>query len=299
MPKQTLIFENPVQLSTTRNSMLKIVYKDKPDDITYRAIEDIAIILIDNHSASITTPLIGKLAEQNVAVVFCNEKHMPSSMLMNLDANTLQEKYFRLQLDAPLPLKKQMWKNVVKAKIKNQALHLRSLGKKHDRLLKYATGVLSGDSSNREGIAAQFYWKELFGKEFIRDRFGEHPNDFLNYGYTLLRAATARALMASGLLPSLGIFHRNYYDAFPLADDIMEPYRPFVDHVVFQLSLQKKKNLDKETKHKFMELYYTEVSFGEQMVQLGTCLTYTTASVTKFFMGETKNIAYPRISCGS
>ena len=148
---------------------------------------------------------------------------MPTSMLMNLDANTLQEKYFRLQLDAARPLKKQMWKNVVENKIKNQA----------------------------------------------------------------------------GLLKCLGIFHRNYYDAFPLADDIMEPYRPFVDHVVFQLSLQKKKNLDKETKHKFMELYYTEVPSGEQRVQLGTCLTYTTVSVAKFFMGETKNISYPRISCGS
>ncbi|MBR2058100.1 MAG: CRISPR-associated endonuclease Cas1 [Fibrobacter sp.] len=132
MPKQTLVFESPVQLSV-QNSMLKIAYKDNPDNVTLRAIEDIAIILIDNHSASLTTPLIGKLAEQNVAVVFCNERHMPSSMLMNLDANTLQEKYFRLQLDAPLPLKKQMWKNVVEAKIKNQALHLKSLGKKHVR----------------------------------------------------------------------------------------------------------------------------------------------------------------------
>ena len=297
MPKQTLIFESPVQLST-HNSMLKIVYKDKPDDVTYRAIEDIAIILINNHSASLTTPLIGRLSEQNVAVVFCNEKHMPTSMLMNLDANTLQEKYFRLQLEASLPLKKQMWKNVVENKIKNQAGLLKTLGKNADRLAKYANNVLSGDSSNREGIAAQCYWKELFGKGFIRDRFGEYPNDFLNYGYTLLRAATARALMASGLLPSLGIFHRNYYDAFPLADDIMEPYRPFVDQVVLQAFQQKKRKLDKETKHKFLELYYTEVPFGEQRVQLGTCLTYTTASVAKFFMGETKNISYPRISCG-
>ena len=298
MPKQTLVFENLVQLSV-QNSLLKITYKDDPENITYRAIEDLAIILIDNHSASLTTPLIGKLSEQNVAVVFCNEKHMPASMLMNLDANTLQEKYFRLQLEAPLPLKKQMWKNVVEAKIKNQALHLKALGKKYDRLLKYATNVLSGDTSNREGLAAQYYWKELFGKDFIRDRFGEHPNDFLNYGYTLLRAATARALMASGLLPSLGIFHRNYYDAFPLADDIMEPYRPFVDQIVYKLHSNKKKKLDKEVKKIFLEMFYANVPFGEQMVQLGTCLTYTTASVEKFFMGETKNLVYPRVSCGS
>ena len=298
MPKQTLVFENLVQLSV-QNSLLKITYKDDPENITYRAIEDLAIILIDNHSASLTTPLIGKLSEQNVAVVFCNEKHMPASMLMNLDANTLQEKYFRLQLEAPLPLKKQMWKNVVEAKIKNQALHLKALGKKYDRLLKYATNVLSGDTSNREGLAAQYYWKELFGKDFIRDRFGEHPNDFLNYGYTLLRAATARALMASGLLPSLGIFHRNYYDAFPLADDIMEPYRPFVDQIVYKLHCNNKKKLDKEVKKIFLEMFYANVPFGEQMVQLGTCLTYTTASVAKFFMGETENLVYPRVSCGS
>ncbi len=223
---------------------------------------------------------------------------MPTSMLMNQDANTLQEKYFRLQLDAARPLKKQMWKNVVENKIKNQAGLLKCLGKNADRLAQYATNVLSGDSNNREGIAAQFYWKELFGKGFIRDRFGDHPNDFLNYGYTLLRAATARALMASGLLPSLGIFHRNYYNAFPLADDIMEPYRPFADQIVYKLYSNKKKKLDKEVKKNFLEMFYSNVSFGEQMVQLGTCLTYTTASVTKFFMGETKNIAYPRISCG-
>jgi len=298
MPKQTLVFESPVQLSV-QNSMLKIASKDNPEEATFRTIEDIAIILIDNHSASLTTPLIGKLSEQNIAVVFCNEKHMPTSMLMNLDANTLQEKYFRLQLEAPQPLKKQMWKNVVETKIKNQALHLKSLSKKHDRLLKYATSVLSGDTSNREGLAAQYYWKELFGRDFIRDRFGEHPNDFLNYGYTLLRAATARALMASGLLPSLGIFHRNYYDAFPLADDIMEPYRPFVDQIAYKLHHNKKKKLDKEVKKAFLEMFYTNIPFGEQMVQLGTCLTYTTASVAKFFMGETKNLVYPRISCGS
>lgn len=297
MPKQTLVFENPVQLSL-HNSLLKIAYKENPDEVCFRAIEDIGTILIDNHSASLTTPLIAKLSEYNVAVVYCNEKHMPISMLMNLDANSLQEKYFRLQLNASQPLKKQMWKNIVEAKIKNQALFLKSRNKKNEKMFKYASSVLSGDSSNREGLAAQFYWKELFGKNFIRDRFGEYPNNQLNYGYALLRAAIARALMSSGLLPSLGIFHRNYYNAFPLADDIMEPYRPFVDQIVYKLFCTKQKTLNKNIKGMFLELFYTSVPLGEQMVQLNTCLSYTTASVTKFLMGETKNIVYPRIVCG-
>ena len=297
MPKQTLVFETPVQLSL-KQSQLCISYKDSPEQETFRAIEDIAIILIDNHSVNITVPLLGELAENNVAVVFCDQKHMPTSMLMNLDANSIQEKYFRLQLEAKEPLKKQMWKNIVETKIRNQAQFLKLFNKNSDKLARYINCVKSGDTTNCEGHAAQIYWKELMGKGFIRDRFGEYPNTFLNYGYTILRAATARALMGSGLLPALGIFHRNYYDAFPLADDIMEPYRPFIDQVVIRLMEQKQRRLTKEAKHAFLELFYQEIPFGEQMVQLGTSLTYTTASVAKFYAGETKALAYPRVICG-
>ena len=297
MPKQTLVFESAVQLSL-KNGQMNISYKDNPEQEHFRAIEDIAMILVDNHSVSLTVPLLGELAENNVAVVFCDQKHMPASMLMNLDANCRQEKFFRLQLEASEPTKKQMWKNVVETKIRNQAQLLETLGRSTNKLIRYTTSVRSGDTTNCEGHAAQIYWKELMGKGFIRDRFGEFPNSFLNYGYTILRAATARALMGSGLLPALGIFHRNYYDAFPLADDIMEPYRPFVDQVVIQLVAQKQRKLTKEAKHAFLELFYKEVPFGEQMVQLGTCLTYTAASVAKFFAGETKAIAYPRVICG-
>lgn len=297
MPKQTLVFENPAQLSL-KHSQLCIEYKDKPGEEYFRAIEDIAIILVDNHSVFITVPLLGILAENNVAVVFCDQTHMPSSMLMNLDSNCMQEKFFRLQLEANEPTKKQMWKNIIEIKIRNQAQLLETLGKNTNKLIKYMNTVHSGDSTNCEGLAAQAYWKELMGKNFIRDRFGEYPNSLLNYGYTILRAATARALMGSGLLPSLGIFHRNYYDAYPLADDIMEPYRPFVDKLVIQLMQQKQRKLTKEVKHAFLELFYQDVPFGEQMVQLGTCLTLTTSSVTKFLSGDTKTLAYPRILCG-
>jgi len=297
MSKQTLIFENPVQLSL-KQSQLCITYKDSPEQEHFRAIEDIAMILVDNHSVFITIPLLGVLAENNVAVVFCDQKHMSASMLMNLDANCKQQKFFRLQIEASVPTKKQMWKNVVELKIRNQAQLLESLGKNATKLFKYTNCVRSGDSTNCEGHAAQIYWKELMGKGFVRDRFGECPNTFLNYGYTILRAATAKALMSSGLLPALGIFHRNYYDAFPLADDIMEPYSPFIDQVVIKLMKQKQRSLTKEVKHSFLELFYQDVPFGEQMVQLGTCLNYTASSVAKFFAAETKTLSYPRIICG-
>ena len=256
MSKQTLVFDSPSMLSI-KNGLLSIVREEKEEVL--KAFEDIQTILIDHHSVSLTIPLLNRLSEEQIAVVFCNERHFPQSMLMDLETNSLQTKYYRKQIEASLPMKKQIWKQVVEAKIRNQSRLLNELFQCGDVLQKYYANVKSGDSTNREGVAANCYWKKLLGKDFIRDRFGYEPNNLLNYGYALLRSAMARALMDSGLMPTLGVFHRNYFNSFPLADDIMEPYRPFVDRKVMELYLAGKKEVDKEFKLAMLSLYYDEL----------------------------------------
>lgn len=233
MIKQTLTFQNPASLSL-RNKQLIIHLKDLDMEIT-RPIEDIGVIIVENPMVKLTIPLLNELTDYNVAVVFCDNQAMPKSMLMTLDGNATLQETHRSQLEATLPMKKQIWRQVVESKIKNQSALLKKLGKDGDVLKPYYSNVKSGDSDNREGVAARIYWKMLLGDEFRRERDGVSPNAFLNYGYSILRAAVARSLLGSGLYPAFGVFHRNRYNAFPLADDMMEPYRPFVDELVYHL----------------------------------------------------------------
>ncbi len=284
MPKQTLVITSKAQLSV-KNGMLMVV-KEEEEEI-FRSFDDLQTIIIDNHSVSLTIPLLNKLSEKSILVVFCNEKHCPQSMLMDLESNSLQTKFFRYQIEASVPLKKQLWKQIIEKKIRNQSNLLIKLFDCDDVLQKYYTNVKSGDSSNREAIAANIYWKMLFGKNFIRDRYGDKPNDMLNYGYVLLRTSITRALMDSGLMPTIGIFHRNYYDSFPLSDDIMEPYRPFIDNKVYELFLQGRTEINKHFKHDILELFYKELSHDE--------LTKTTASLANIFCQNSKIIYYPNL----
>jgi CRISPR-associated protein Cas1 len=282
MSKQTLFFDSPSMLSI-KNGLLSIVREGKEEVL--KAFEDIQTILIDHHSVSLTIPLLNRLSEEQIAVVFCNERHFPQSMLMDLETNSLQTKYYRKQIEASLPMKKQIWKQVVEAKIRNQSRLLNELFQCGDVLQKYYANVKSGDSTNREGVAANCYWKKLLGKDFIRDRFGYEPNNLLNYGYALLRSAMARALMDSGLMPTLGVFHRNYFNSFPLADDIMEPYRPFVDRRVMELYLAGKKEVDKEFKLAMLSLYYDDLKRD--------VLTKTTASLVNVYCQTSRVVYYP------
>ncbi len=228
MIKQTLFFSSPVSLSLKYNQ-IEIKFRDV-DEIITRPIEDVGVVIIENPMVHITMPLLSALANNNVAVVFCDDRCMPNSMLMPLESNSIQQEIYKIQFDATQPNKKRIWKEIIESKIRNQATLLNKLGLDGNVLKPYYMNVLSGDSDNREGAAAKIYWQQLFGKYFVRNREGCYPNSMLNYGYTVLRAAVTRALLGSGLFPLLGIFHRNRYNAFPLADDIMEPYRPFVDY---------------------------------------------------------------------
>lgn len=288
MIKQTLMFTTPVSLSM-KNNQLVITRKDT-DDVVTRPIEDIGFIVVANQMVKMTVPLLNALADNNVSVIFCDGKQMPKSMLMALEGNTTQQESYRYQMEATEPTKKRAWKQVVESKVRNQASLLNNIGQDGDVLKPYYMNVKSGDSDNREGAAARIYWSMLFGKTFKRDREGKQPNMMLNYGYAILRAAMARALVGSGLYPAFGIFHRNRYNAFPLADDMMEPYRPFVDEIVYHLYMDGAiDELTNEVKTQLLRVLFVDVRIGKMMKPLELALSMTTASLAKAFKdGETK-----------
>ncbi len=293
MLKRTLYIANPYHL---RYKNCQMVLESKTGECKSVPVEDIGFVVLEHPQISISMPLLSALNANNVAVIFCNEKHMPNAMLLNLDGNNLQSEIFRHQIDASLPLKKNLWKQTIEAKINNQAALLQKLGLSNNNLLALAKEVKSDDSTNREGHAARLYWKQLFGDNFIRERFGAHPNPLLNYGYILLRSAVARSLTGSGLLATLGIHHHNKYNAFCLADDIMEPYRPYVDELVYQMDKKYEwvDNLEKEHKAELLTLFTTDVIIGKNKRPLMVALAQTTASLAKCFTGETKKIVYPK-----
>lgn len=292
MLKRALFFSTPLYLSLRDNKII-IDSKLMPDKTQTVPIEDVGYVILENQQINITLPLLNALSDNNVAVIFCGENCMPNAMLMNLDSNKTQGEVYRAQLEASEPLKKNLWKQIVEAKIQNQSAVLRKFDKDGTKLKPYYMNVKSGDTDNREGISAKIYWKELFGNNFIRSREGTEPNNLLNYGYTILRAAVARALMGSGLFPAFGIFHRNRYNAFPLADDIMEPYRPFVDAIVFEMYANGITKLDNESKAQLVSILFTDTTFSNITRPLEVGLSTTTASLAKCFMGKSKKIIYP------
>lgn len=293
MLKRTLFFSNPFHLSVKDR---QLVATPKPEgEIRQVPIEDVGFMVIDHSQITITPKLLEQLVYFNVAVVFCDSRHHPQSMLLNLDGNHLQNEHFRNQIAASEPLKKQLWKQVVEQKIMNQAAHLRKQGKNHAVVEGFSRSVKSGDADNREGAAAREYWKQLMGEGFVRDRHGEWPNAALNYGYIVLRAAVARALMGSGLLPTLGIHHHSRYNAYCLADDMMEPYRPYVDDIVFDIyqSYPGTEELNKELKAELLKIMTVDTVFDQVTRPLMVGLSQTTASLARCFAGDSRRLELP------
>lgn len=292
MLKRTLVFSQPISLSL-KNRQLVLAYKDMPTETRTIPIEDIGVVVIEHQQVSVTVPLLNALVECNVQVVFCNGKGMPASMLYNLDGNNMQGEILRNQLNCGEVLKKQLWKQVVEAKIRDQARLLEKVGKDGDLLKPYYAHVKSGDADNREGIAARIYFQALFGPDFIRNRHAQDHNILLNYGYMVLRAAVARALVSSGLFPALGLFHHHRSNAFPLADDLMEPYRPFVDEVVYALVSQGKVQLTKEVKSELIQVLYADTLFERTSRPLSVGLSQTTASLVRCYAKEQSLLVLP------
>ena len=292
MITQILFFTKPASLSMKYNQLV-IRFRDREDIIT-RPIEDIGVIIIENQMVQMTVPLMNALADNNVAVVLCDGKCMPSSMLMPLESNSVQQEVYRFQIEASLPVKKRIWKDIVEAKIRNQASSLDLAGYDGNVLKPYYSNVLSGDSDNREGAAAKVYWQQMYGPDFIRGREEDIINSMLNYGYAVLRAAVVRALLGSGLFPAFGLFHRNRYNAFPLADDVMEPYRPFVDIAVYALlSGQPDICMDTMTKQALVKILASDVRMNGKTRPLQIALSSTTSSLVKALKDKKERIVYP------
>jgi CRISPR-associated protein Cas1 len=308
MIKKTLYFENPAYLSM-KNKQLVIKIPEVEKNESFPAsfkekhiktipIEDIGVILFDNKQITYTNGLMGALIENNCAVITCGENRMPVAMTLPLDGNTVQSERFRSQIEASLPLNKQLWQQTVQAKISNQAYVLRAT---ENVIVKnmyvWVDQVKSGDTDNHEGRAAVYYWNNMFSgiKDFRRGRDGAPPNNLLNYGYAILRAIVARALISSGLLPTFGIHHRNRYNAYCLADDIMEPYRPFVDRLVSETvsSGDCINELTKDIKIRMLTIPVLDVIINGQRSPLMVAASQTTASLARCYAGEIRKISYP------
>lgn len=308
MIKKTLYFGNPAYLSLANGQLvikLPEVEKQhalptsiKNGSITTFPIEDLGIIVLDNRQITLTHGLIIALMANCTVIISCDEHHLPFGLMLPMMSNTTFNERVRYQLEATLPLKKQLWQQTVKRKIENQAY---LIGTRTSKSIAYmhvcADRVKSGDSDNQEALAAAYYWKNIFPDipDFIRGQDGLPPNNLLNYGYSILRAVVARSLVISGLLPVMGIHHHNKYDAYCLADDIMEPYRPFVDQTVLDIMAKNEQieELKKEIKRDLLSIPTVDVKIGGKRSPLMVAVAQTTASLAKCFSGESRKIAYP------
>ena len=310
MIKRTLYFGNPAYLSKTNKQLLvrlpeveknnSLPESFKKEAVATIPIEDIGMVIIDHQQVIISQGLMASLMENNAAVVVCSETHHPSGLFMPLDVNTLQHERFKAQITSSLPLKKQLWQQTITAKIENQAAVLGSLKRENNKLLVFARNVKSGDPENVEGRASYYYWSTLFppSMNFTRKRDGAPPNNMLNYGYAILRAIVARSLVASGLLPTLGIHHSNKYNAFCLADDMMEPYRPVVDRLVYDIAEKGNlpESLTPDIKKQLLALPTADVVIDGERSPLMVATQRTAASLAQCFDGKLKKITYPQLS---
>ena len=310
MIKKTLCFSNPIYLSL-RNAQLVLHIpevennKTLPEAIKKEAertipIEDIGVVVLDNRRITITSGAMEALLENNCAVITCNQKSMPVGLLLPLCGNTTQNERFRSQLEASLPLRKQLWQQTIKQKILNQEHVLRiNTAQETNCMRVWSNDVRSGDPDNLEARTAAYYWKNVFTTypNFVRDREGTPPNNLLNYGYAILRAIIARALVGSGLLPTLGIHHHNRYNAYCLADDIMEPYRPYVDQLVLDIIQCNSEisDITRDLKMQLLGIPMLDVVINGKRSPLMIAAQQTTASLTRCFAGENKRISYPEM----
>lgn len=310
MIKRTLYFGNPTYLSVKLGQLEIRLPEVEGNDTLPEAfktsmvksvpIEDIGVIILDHKRITITQAALAELLDNNTAVITCNDSRMPSGLLLPLSGNTVQSERFQDQIDASLPLKKQLWQQTVQSKILNQSAVLRRRRQLDcGNMSAWAKLVKSGDPDNIEGRAAAFYWPQMFGgiAGFRRDREGVPPNNLLNYGYAILRAVVARSLVGRGLLPTLGIHHHNRYNAYCLADDIMEPYRPYVDDLVANMvdSGIDCTNLSTDVKSRLLSIPVIDVVINDRRSPLMVGVGMTTASLYKCYSGEQRKISYPII----
>ncbi len=297
MIKRTLYFGNPAYLKTKDEQL--VFQSPNEEAVKTIPVEDIGVVILDHQQITISQALMAKLLANNVALITCDNTHHPTGLMLNLDGHQLQSQRFKDQLNASVPLCKQLWQQTVQMKITNQSNLLQINRVETGNMKRWVDDVKSGDSENHEARAAVYYWTKLFPHfpDFKRERFGTPPNNLLNYGYAILRAMVARSLVGSGLLPTLGIHHRNQYNSYCLADDIMEPYRPYVDELVLKFVNANGPNfLDPMTtsmKKEMLALPAVDVVIDGEKSPLMVGVQRTTASLAKCFDGTVRKIAYP------
>jgi len=297
MIKRTLYFGNPARLSK-KDSQLHFEPADGGAPRTV-PIEDIGIVVLDHPQLNLSQSLLSSLLENNAAVVCTDQRHMPAGMFINFQGHSELGERHAWQIEASEPLKKNLWAQTVEFKIRNQSRLLKEYGQSWEELVNIARQVKSGDPDNREGQAASFYWRALFDPElgFKRSRYGDAPNNLLNYGYAVLRAVIARSLVGSGLWPAIGIHHRNKYNAFALADDMMEPYRPFVDRLVCRIMDEEAdySELTPSIKRKLLEVPVLDVEMEGEKSPLMVASQRTSASLARCFEGSSRKLSYPTL----
>lgn len=297
MIKRTILIENKASL-TTKHQQLIIKSETRESAIP---IEDIGFLVLDHAEIYLSIPAMNMAIDHNTAILVCGSNHLPNGMLLNLNSHHIQQEIFKNQIEASIPLKKKLWQQTIVEKIKNQGELLNRITGTKNTFEYLASKVLSGDTSNMEGVAAQQYWKNFLLPQqendgIKRERFGAYPNNFLNYGYAILRAATARALAGSGLLNTLGIHHKSKYNAFALADDIMEPFRPLVDQKVYEIMQHHtEQELNTAIKAELLQLLTQTVYFKGEKSPLMVGLQKTASSLQQCFTGERKKIKYPAL----
>lgn len=294
MIKRIVEVSNPSYLHL-KNKQLSI--EQDHEQVAQIPIEDIGVLILEHSAICLTQPLIIECQKNNTAIIFCDEKHLPYATILPIaEGNNLHQKILKQQINITEPVRKNLWKQIIQQKIQNQANTLKQFDKPFARLEKLATEVKSGDSNNLEGLAAQYYWKALFGADFVRDQNADGVNAVLNYGYSIIRGAIARSIVAAGLHPAIGLFHHNQYNGLCLADDLMEPFRPWVDDIAYQL-YQADANvcITKESKTHFLNLLSAEVKFNKKKMPLMVAKHYLMADLKRNFTKELTKLIYPII----
>lgn len=291
---RSIYIGNPAYLKLKDNQM-HIMEPEKNEVKGKVPVEDLGLLMLDHWQITISHQLIQRLMGNNVVVVSCDEVHLPHGIMLPMYGHTELSERVKYQIEASEPLKKQLWKQTIESKIINQIEVLKKLGNYYEPMLVYLNSLKSGDATNMEGIAAQHYWKYLISLDFLRQRFGESPNQFLNFGYAVLRSIVARALVETGLIPVLGIFHKNKYNPYCLADDIMEPYRPFVDALVMDWLIENPNSevLTKEFKAHILKIATKDVKIDRVIRPLIVGVKTTCSSLYKCYTGEKRLISYP------
>jgi len=297
MIKRTIYIGNPAKIYV-HLGQLKIDQNESGSASI--PIEDLGYLIIDHYGVSITHGALEQLLENKVSVITTDSNHLPAGLFLPLVGSSTQTMNITAQIKASKPLQKSLWQQIIRAKIRNQGLLFDYLNLPSDFLHNLCSKVISDDATNREAVAAKYYWTLLFDPlRFKRHWEGKPPNNLLNYGYAVLRAIITRAIVSSGLLPQIGIHHHNEYDAFPLADDIMEPYRPYVDLIVHNITQEELdiSVLRPDIKRAILELPTIPVKMKKETKPLMLAASWTTASLQRCFAGKSKTILYPEL-CG-